>query len=86
MNFSPGSMTQEYIRPELAFCRPRAMASDPQAAKAAIESAAAIAALKRSTPTSQKRACWGPRRCATQNPKGARFVESHPKRRKNRAV
>jgi hypothetical protein len=30
-----------------------------------------IAAVNPSTPSRQNRACWGPRRCATQNP-GAR--------------
>ena len=37
------------------------------AAKAGIENSPFIAALKRSTPPSQNRACRGPRRCATQN-------------------
>src|SRR6202521_4702694 len=37
------------------------------AAKAGPRSKPAIAALKPSTPSRQNRACWGPRRCATQN-------------------
>src|SRR6266852_3550974 len=37
------------------------------AAKASTENKPVIAALKRSTPSRQNRARWGPRRCATQN-------------------
>jgi hypothetical protein len=32
-----------------------------------IQDNAVTAALKRSTPSRQNRACWGPRRCATGN-------------------
>ena len=37
------------------------------AAKAAHQSKRVIAALRRSTPSRQERACWGPRRCAAPN-------------------
>ena len=39
----------------------------PAAAKAGLQDRPVIAALKPSTPSRQNRACWGPRRCATQS-------------------
>src|SRR5208337_1491011 len=40
----------------------------PSGAEAPLQDSESSAALKPSTPASQNRACWGPRRCATQKP------------------
>jgi putative flippase GtrA len=45
------------------------------AAKADREDKPVTAALKPSTPAGQNRACWGPRRCATQNQARARVIQ-----------